>query len=188
MGGCRGRPRMLARRRIRIAMSLLLSVLGLLFAAATPIAPARAATVLAASAEQRIRLSSAPTRIAIAPARQALGTQSLETLDDHRVLLVLEGLSAALAPGASYDVFLGPAAGPHPSRDDPGYAGTLNFYDISAATPANARAVSFDVTSVLARLRNNGEIRNPPAVTVIPDAPPPDNSDPIVGHLKLISP
>jgi hypothetical protein len=179
---------MSTRREVRIIMSLLVSALELLFATAAPNAAARGATVLAASAEQRIRLSSASTRVVIVPTTEALETQPLETSVGRHVFLVLEGLSAALVPGASYDVFLGPAAGPHPSRDDPGYAGTLNFYDISAATPSDARAVSFDVTSVLARLRDNGEIKNPLAVTFVPDAPPQENSEPVVGRLRLISP
>jgi hypothetical protein len=179
---------MLARLEVRIAMSLLLSVFELFFAAAAPIGMARGATVLAASPEQRIRLSSTPTRVAIGSAAPALEKEPLESADGRRVFLVLEGLSAARTPGATYDVFLGPATGPNPSRDDPGYAGTLNFYDISAATPTDARAVSFDVTSVLARLRDNGEIKNPLAVTFIPDAPPQQNSEPVVGRLKLIAP
>jgi hypothetical protein len=177
---------MSTRRKVRVAMSLLVSALVL--AAAVPVAAARGATVLASSAEQRIRLSAAPTRVAMAPITEGLGTQPLETSNGRHFFLVLEGLSAALTPGASYDVFLGPAAGSHPSRDDPGYAGTLNFYDISAATPSNARAVSFDVTSVIARLRDNGEIKNPLAVTFVPDAPPQENSEPVVGRLRLVTP
>ncbi|MEA2899928.1 MAG: hypothetical protein QOJ84_5543 [Bradyrhizobium sp.] len=179
---------MFAQRKVKVAMSLLLSALGGMSVAAGWAAPAQAATVLAASADQRIRLSAAPTRVAIAPATQAIGAQPLDAGNAGRVLLVLEGLSATLAPGASYDVFLGPAAGAGPTRDDPGYAGTLNFYDISAATPADARVISFDVTSVLARLRANGEIKNPLAVTFVPDAPPQENSEPAVGRLRLITP
>ena len=179
---------MIARREVTIAMSLLPFMFGLLCAATAPIAAARAATVLASSADQRIRLSSAPTRVVVTPSAPASGAPALVTANNHRVLLVLEGLSAALAPGASYDVFLGPAAGQPPARDDPGYAGTLNFYDISAATPADARAVSFDVTSVLNRLRNTGAIDQPLAVTFVPDGSPQENSDPVVGRLKLIVP
>jgi hypothetical protein len=52
----------------------------------------------------------------------------------------------------------------------------------------NARAVSFDVTSVLARLRHNGSINQRLAVTFVPDSPPEENSDPIVGRLKLMIP
>jgi hypothetical protein len=178
---------MSARRKVGIAMPVLLTVLGLVSAAMAPIA-ARAATLLASSADQRIRLSSVPTRVAIAPATQTtMGAQSLEATTNHQVFLVLEGLSATVAPGASFDVFLGPA-GAGPGRDDAGYAGTLNFYNISAATPADARAVSFDVTAVLARLRASGEIKNPLAVTIIPDAPPQENSEPAIGRLRLIAP
>jgi uncharacterized protein YjeT (DUF2065 family) len=177
---------MSARRKVGIAMPLLLTVLGLVSAAMAPVA-ARAATLLASSADQRIRLSSVPTRVAIAPATQTKGAQSLEATANHQVFLVLEGLSATLAPGASFDIFLGPA-GAGPGRDDAGYAGTLNFYNISAATPADARAVSFDVTAVLARLRASGEIKNPLAVTIIPDAPPQQNSEPAIGRLRLIAP
>jgi hypothetical protein len=175
---------MVARRRVTLAMSLLLTAFGLVSAAMAPIAPARATTLLAASPDQRIRLSSVPTRVAIAPATQ--GTP-LET-SAGQVLLVLDGISAALSPGASFDVILGPAAGAGPARNDPGYAGTLNFYDISAATPADERVVAFDVTKVLARLRANGDIRNPLAVTFIPTAPPLENSEPAVGRLRLINP
>lgn len=174
--------------KVRATMPLLLSVIGFLFAAAAPIGMARGATVLAASTEQRIRLSSTPMRVGIASTASALEKQPLAEADGKHVLLVLEGLSAALAPGTSYDVFLGPAAGAPPSRDGPGYAGTLNFYDISASTPADARAVSFDVTSLLARLRRSGEINAPLAVTFIPDGPPQPNSEPVVGSLKLIAP
>jgi hypothetical protein len=167
-------------------MPVLLTGLGLVSAAMAPIA-ARAATLLASSADQRIRLSSVPTRVAIAPATQSTGSQSLEATASHQVFLVLEGLSATLAPGATFDVFLGPA-GASPGRDNAGYAGTLNFYNISAATPADARAVSFDVTAVLARLRASGEIGSPLTVTIIPDAPPQENSEPAIGRLRLIAP
>jgi hypothetical protein len=177
---------MSARRKVGIAMPLLLTALGLVFAAMAPIA-AHAATLLASSADQRIRLSSVPTRVAIAPTTQTTGAQSLDATANHQVFLVLEGLSATLAPGASFDVFLGPA-GAGPGRDDAGYAGTLNFYNISAATPADARAVSFDVTAVLARLRASGEIKSPLAVTIIPHAPPQENSEPAIGRLRLIAP
>jgi hypothetical protein len=177
---------MFARRKVTVAMSVLLTVLGLVSAAMAPIAPARAATLLATSPDQRIRLSSVPTRVAIAPAAHAAGTP-LEA-GAGQVLLLLEGISAALSPGASFDVILGPAAGAGPARNDPGYAGTLNFYDISAATPADERVVAFDVTAVLARLRASGEIGNPLAVTFIPTAPPLENSEPAVGRLRLINP
>jgi hypothetical protein len=177
---------MFARRKVRIAMSVLLTAFGLATAAMAPMAPARAATLLAASSDQRIRLSSVPTRVAIAPATDTERTP-LET-SAGQVLLVLDGISAALSPGASYDVILGPAAGAGPARNDPGYAGTLNFYDISAATPADERVVAFDVTKVLARLRANGEIKSPLAVTFIPTAAPLENSEPAVGRLRLINP
>jgi hypothetical protein len=178
---------MLARPKISVAMSLL-SISGILFVA-MPFGPARGATVLAASPEQQIRLSSTPTRVIIASAKPALERQTRELAEGQHILLVVEGLSAALVPGASYDVYLGPEGGPHPpSRDDPGYAGTLNFYNISASTPETGRAVSFDVTSVLARLLKSGDINRPLAVTFVPDAPPQANSEPAVQRLKLITP
>ncbi len=176
---------MLSLQKVRVAVSLLPSLIGLLIAVLAPM-PSRATTLLATSAE-RIRLSSAPTRVAMTLSAEATGAQSLDAQHQH-VLLVMEGLSAALAPGTSYDVYLGPAAGPQPARDDPGYAGTLNFYDISSMTPSDARAVSFDVTAVLARLRKNGDISRPLAVTFVPDAPPQENSQPVVEHLRLIIP
>jgi hypothetical protein len=174
------------RRKAGIAMPALLTVLGLAAAAMAPI-PARAATLLASSGDQQIRLSSVSTRVALAAATQTAGAPSLDATGSRQIFLVLEGLSATRAPGASFDVFLGPA-GASPGRDAAGYAGTLNFYNISAATPADARAVSFDVTAVLARLRAAGEISKPLAVTIVPDAPPQENSAPAIGRLKLIAP
>jgi hypothetical protein len=144
--------------------------------------------VLAVSSEQQIRLSSTPTRIAIALAEPVPDTGKREGESGQHVLLVLEGLSAALTPGISYDIFLGRATDPQPSHDNPGYAGTLNFYSITGPRSSDPPAVSFDVTTVLARLRSNGASKGPLAVTFIPNAPPPPGSEPIVGRLKLIIP
>jgi hypothetical protein len=173
---------MFARRGV--AMSFLLTVFVSVVVGST--AQTQPAIVLAASSGPPIRLSSTPTRVVIAPMSQAIGPR--EAAADQQVFLVIDGLSATAAPGATYDVFLGPAAGAAPARDDPSYAGTLNFFDISAMTPIDVRTVSFDVTSLLARLRQNGEMKNPLAVTFIPDAPPLENSEPTFARLRLIIP
>lgn len=172
----------------RGAVSFFLSVLGGISLVAGLSAQTQSATVIAASSGPPIRLSSVPTRVVIAPASRAMGLRLPETAAGQQVFLVIDGLSATHAPAATYDVFLGPAGGAAPERDDPSYAGTLSFFDISDLTPADARTVSFDVTSILARLHHNGEINNPLAVTFIPDAPPLENSEPAFARLRLIIP
>ncbi len=182
------RCHMFARSKISISFSLLLAVLGISCAVPGSAASAPATTLLASSAGTRIRLSAGPTRVPLAPTTQVSGAQQpFEAARGRRVYLVVEGLSATLSPGASYDVFLGPASGAVPARDDPGYVGTLNFFGISPLTPADARSVSFDVTAVLARLRENEGLRNPLTVTLVPDTSPLENAEPAVGRFSLMA-
>ncbi len=161
-------------------MSLLLCGLGM-FVAMAATGSAAAASLLAASEPPQVRLSATPSRIELTPARAAAVPES----DGRTVYLTIDGLSSSLPPGASYDVFLGPANGAMPLRDGPGYAGTLNFFDVSAGPDGAPRSVSFDVTGVLAELRRSGT--NALAVTLIPDNAPQPNSAPGVGRIRLMS-
>jgi hypothetical protein len=174
--------------RLRVAIVLLASVTSGVIISSENASRANPAIVLAASSGPPIRLSATPIRVLITPTSQAEVLRAPKGLDDRKVFLVIDGLTAMGTPGATYDVFLGPDGRTMPARDDPSYAGTLNFFDISNRTPADARIVSFDVTPILARLLQNDGIGYPLAVTFLPDGPPTENSEPGFARLRLMIP
>jgi hypothetical protein len=173
---------MLARSKARIIVLLL--TLGVTCISASSGA---SLTLLATSVEPRINLSADPIRVPLIPLVQggANKEQPLEFTANKRIYLVLDGITADLPPGANYDVFLGPPDGNIPPSDNLGYAGTLNFFDISAQ--AESHSVSYDVTDVLMRLRQHGQLAGPIFVTFVPDAPPFAKAKPAVGRLSLVA-
>jgi len=146
-------------------------------------------TLLAASAEARTKLSTDPIRVPLVPSTQSSTGKdpALEAMVGQRVYLVLDGISAELSAGVSYDVFLGPPDSSTPAHDDEGYAGTLNFFDIPAEGSGQPHSVSYDVTDAVMHLRQHGRLRSPLVVTFVPVAPPLEKTEPTIARISLVA-
>lgn len=168
----------------RFIMAAALSVLtGFAFSLASAITIVAAAPVtLAMSSNADIALSAEPTRVVL---MESVSSGEINEVG-RRIFLVVDGLFTNLPPGTTYDVFLGVPEHIKPRREDPGYAGTLNFFDVPVSRGSgDGHSVAFDVTSVLQRLRAAG--RSPLTVTLAPKSPPYEEAKPFVGQIKLVA-
>jgi hypothetical protein len=140
------------------------------------------AATLAASGPGPISLSAMRTVVTIKDAEPS------HISPDHHAWLVIRDRASALPAAPSYDIFLNLPVDREPRENDPGYAGTLNFFDTSgAASPGESHEVSYDVTDALTRLRAAGRLAGPLTVTFIADAPPDPRAAPRIGQIQLVS-
>jgi hypothetical protein len=146
------------------------------------------AIMLATSRESTIALSGSTTRVMLTKSPDISVPLDKFGAAGRRIYLVIDGLAANLPPGVTYSVFLGLPEGTKPSRDDPGYVGTLNFFDVpSSPRSGDSRSVAFDVTAALARLRAAGRSIDLLQVAITPDMAPYVEAKPILGSLKLVA-
>jgi len=106
----------------------------------------------------------------------------------QRVILKLTGLSAKLAPGVLYDVYLGLPAGAARAQDR--FAGAITFFDAvpldhdhAAGAHGEGPSFSFDVTRQVRRLGARGQV----SVTIVPSGTPAPGSEPVVAEVVLIA-
>jgi hypothetical protein len=109
-------------------------------------------------------------------ARRSLAERVGALPPGQTMLLTLQQLAAAAAPGVTYNVYLNlPATRAPQGAADPHYLGTVSFFD---APSGRARDVVLDITAPLARLTAAGLLTADPIVTIVaagepgPDAAP----------------
>src|SRR5262245_49325109 len=144
-------------------------------------------------------LDGGPTRIPLRalPARAGAKMRSLAALlnrvqSEEHVLLVLRGLHAEQPPNIVVQVYLGLSEGETPAeKDDPHYAGTLNFFN--SVRPPGAEGVhgpdqfdSFDVSDVIANLRTAKKLTDPVHLTLQPVGKAAEGSKPSISRIDLV--
>jgi DNA-binding beta-propeller fold protein YncE len=145
-----------------------------------------AATEMAASQGGAIALTAAPTRIALQPAGNVDLAAAFAATADHNFILTLQGLATDRPPETGYLVFLNAPEGVTPAVDDIGYAGAVSFFGVTpSAEGADARAVSFEVSDVVQRLRAAGRLASAMTVTIRPAGKPAAGSHPTIRRLAL---
>ena len=117
------------------------------------------ATEMAASQGGAIALTAAPTRIALQPAGNVDLAAAFAAAPARHFILTLQGLATDRPPETGYLVFLNVPEGVTPAVEDIGYAGAVSFFGVPpSAEGADARAVSFEVSEVVQRLRAAGRL------------------------------
>lgn len=150
------------------------------------------ATVLAQSSGSRIMLDASPTRVLLAApevkqSRVSLADRLRSLLPGQRMLLLFSDLSAEQEPGTTWAVYLDLPPGTAPKSGEPGYVGDINFFGVRArAGGGAARALSFDVTTLLGQLDAAGRSSQPITLTLVPQGRPPAGASPSIGQIKLV--
>ena len=152
-----------------------------------------------------ITLGANPTSVTLAtqevPSLVPSGANSLTaqvqaTGPDRVFYLRLNDVRASAAPGAGYDVHLGPAGQATPGRSDPSFVGSISFFglalhgtngDHAAPAIAEPRNYSFVVTNVVKQLQQAGKLDAEPKVTLVPTKAPREGSAPRIGSVSLVS-
>ena len=144
-----------------------------------------AATEMAASQGGAIALTAAPTRIALQPAGNVDLAAALAAAN-HNFILTLQGLATDRPPETGYLVFLNAPDGVTPAVDDIGYAGSVSFFGVTpSAAGADARAVSFELSEAVQRLRAAGRLAGTMTVTIRPAGKPAAGSHPTIRRIAL---
>jgi hypothetical protein len=139
------------------------------------------ATEMAASQGGAIALTATPTRIALQPADNVDLAAA-----DHNFILTLQGLATDRPPETGYLVFLNVPEGVTPAVEDIGYAGAVSFFGAPpSGEGADARAVSFEVSEAVQRLRTAGRLAGTMTVTIRPAGKPAAGSHPTIRRLAL---
>jgi hypothetical protein len=112
------------------------------------------------------------------------------------MFLVVRNLRTDVAPGALYAVYLDLPPNPTPEQRKAHAVGAINFFHAHPAQPqaaahegmaaAHSAAASFDVTDLVKRLREAGELAEQPAVTVVPIGQPDAAAKPSVGDVSIV--
>jgi hypothetical protein len=145
------------------------------------------ATEMAASQGGAIALTAAPTRIALQPADN-VDLAAAFAAADHNFILTLQGLATDRPPETGYLVFLNVPDGVTPAVEDIGYAGAVSFFGAPpSGEGADARAVSFEVSEAVQRLRAAGRLAGTMTVTIRPAGKPAAGSHPTIRRLALFA-
>ncbi len=145
-----------------------------------------AATEVAAWQGDTIVLGPQPTRLTLQPTDHIDLAATLAQASNRRFTLVLRGLATNGPPGTGYSVFLNLPEGVKPGEEDAGLAGAVSFFGVSSASAdTNARAISFEVSDVLQRLRRAGRLGGALSVTIIPTGNPSVDSRPTINKIAL---
>jgi len=146
-----------------------------------------AATEIAASAAGTIALTPTPARVALRPARDMdiAARFAAAAAADRHFILTLQGLATDRPPRAGFLVFLNAPEGATPSTEDAGYAGAVSFFDVPPRGEG-ARAVNFDVSDVLQRLRTAGRLGGAVIVTIQATTKPAAESHPTIDQIALV--
>jgi len=143
------------------------------------------ATEMAASQGGAIALTATPTRIALQPADN-VDLAAAFAAANHNFILTLQGLATDRPPETGYLVFLNVPDGVTPAVEDIGYAGAVSFFGAPpSAEGADARAVSFEVSEAVQRLRAAGRLAGTMTVTIRPAGKPAAGSHPTIRRLAL---
>ena len=160
---------------------------GLILAGLSLMIPRRlaAASKVAAWEGERLILAPGPTRAVLHLSENmtmaTLGAQA----QTRRFILRLAGIFAQRDPQTGYLVFLNLGEDAKPSPEDIGYAGALSFFGMPRDITEGSRAVSFEVSPVLLRLRQSGRLDGQLAVTFVPSKAPAEGSRPSISEIAL---
>jgi hypothetical protein len=146
-----------------------------------------AAVQVAKGTEEHVVLKGGVTRVVLRPTDGIDLAERLANLEGRRFTLVLGGLAADRQPGTPYLVFLNLPEGAETSPSDPGFAGTLSFFGVPRNTGGDSpRTISYEISDVLARLRQAGRLERQLSVTIVPGRPPISDSHPIIEKITLV--
>ena len=130
-----------------------------------------------------LMLGDKPVSVKLAAAQGAVGARLRALRADEQVYLVLNQLRAEGAVEAVYEVYLDLPAGTAPSRDNPHYAGDVNFFDAQSGR----RGASFNITDLVAGLQRNGALGDSPTVTIVPNGTASVAARPSVGSIAIVT-
>jgi hypothetical protein len=109
-------------------------------------------------------LETAPPAKSRAKAQAATGPQ--------RLVLTLDDIQFDKNPGAGYEVFLNLPQGQEANHESPYYVGTIHFFGLKHARDEGHEAqLQFDVTSVVDRLKKQGQWKGKVQITYVPRGP-----------------
>jgi hypothetical protein len=144
-----------------------------------------AVTEIAASPAGPIALTPGPAHVALRPADGVNVAAKFAASTDRHFILTLEGLATDVPPDGGFLVFLNVPENSALTTEDAGFAGPLSFFGVPPPGAA-ARAVSFDVTEVLQRLRAAGRLGGAVTVTIRATAKPAAESHPTINRIALV--
>jgi len=163
--------------------------------AARPFSAATAPTESMAKVTQAIGLGNAPVRAALTPPAPPVGIAPraaplLAASAGRTAYLILSGIMLHADPGeVVYDVYLNLPEGAKATPSDPGYVGTLGFFNIMVGDGqmgANHSSASFNVTDVLAKLQRADRLSPQPSVTLLPRGEMAAAAQATVEHIDLV--
>lgn len=133
-----------------------------------------------------------PVRVELSPASEEKKSLSAYLARGEHIYLLLKNLATQEQPGVVYQVYLDLPAGSVPAKDDPHYAGTINFYAAARRTGPEASAPSgfrsFDVSDVLRGLQKQNLLTDNTSVTIIPATGKTNpNARPVIGRIELVT-
>jgi len=172
----------------------------IVFAAPRPFSPIKPmhqgsqnAKVELMAAAKTVELAGKQTTVELqpVPAANNLFSRLNSLRPGERIYLVLRDLATQEQPGVVYKIYLNLPAGSVPAKDDPHFAGVINFY--GAARPRGAESSqpsgfrSFDVTDLLQNLQKHNLLTGRISVTIIPAvaARANVNAKPVIGRIEL---
>jgi hypothetical protein len=142
-----------------------------------------AANEIARSNSGAIALASGSIRVALHATKADISGVLAEPAG-RRFSLLFSGLATNKPPGTNYLVFLNVPEGATPDVQDAGFAGTISFFGASAAAESS-RAVSFEVSGVLQRLRALGRLADGLIVTIAAAGKPQPDSRPTIDRIAM---
>lgn len=156
--------------------------------------PAPAGEELASPKPIAVQLGAAPQTVRLVPTesqnRLLTIAPEFQVGGPSRLVLMLKDVQAQADPNTTYQVFLDLPPNASSEVADQHYVGLLNFFGVTVESdaPHGGRTVEFDVTDVVARLRDRNNLQNDTSVTLIPVGPPSESSTPIIsGGIELHS-
>jgi tyrosinase len=161
------------------------------------ISPPSAAGIKLGAGLKRVPLSTSSVPALAAKGSNRFSAIVAARLPTNRFILRFEGLEASAQPETGYDIYLSLTQDIKPSRSDPSYVGTINFFSAvshphdagHAANPElrSTRNRSLDVTETLKALQGTDRAVTGPTVTLVPVGTAVANSAPSISRIALLS-
>jgi hypothetical protein len=160
---------------------------GLLSAGLSMMIPRRlhAAASVARWEGETLLLTQEPTRAVLHLSENMTVATLAAQAQTRRFILRLAGIFAKRDPQTGYLVFLNLGEDAKPSPEEIGYVGALSFFGMPKDVSEGSRAVSFEVSPVLLRLRQSGRLDGQLAVTFVPAKVPAEGSQPSISTIAL---
>jgi hypothetical protein len=143
-----------------------------------------------------VMLSGGSARVTLAAATgangQTLAARIAALAPGMHLYLLLKDLSVKEQPGTLYRIYVDLPADAKPVRDDPHYAGMLNFYnagtsgDLRPPNTGNQSFLRYDITTLLKNLKAQNLLCDETTITIMPTTNPADDSDPRIGRIEIV--